>query len=450
MATQVTKPPARSDLGTVRKLPSGHYQASFRTNGERFTAPQTFRTKEDARGWLAMQRADRLRGTWRDQHQGEVNFAEYMSDWFGSRQIAERTAAGYAASIERWILPRLTGSNRASVELGALDLNQLTPAVIRRWYALMSENARAAALKRLTYVPSGHPARIWARENGLEIHATGQVPPPILKAWKRAGSPTPARRTRPSAEGVDPGRATSARAYQILHAALADATNDGLILTNPCRIVGAAVMRPAERGTVTPAEVALLAAQMPQHVRAAVFVAAWSGLRYGELFALARRHVDLETGTLKVERALTADRDVHGLTKTQGSVRTVVLPAFVIDELWRHMDSHTGGSADSLVFATTDGNPIDSANLSRMFARARKAIGRPELHWHDLRHTGATLAYGAGASVKDVQRRLGHSTTRAAMIYAHAADDSDRIIAERLNAEFGASARNVTPLRQQK
>lgn len=57
MDTHVTKQPARSDLGTVRKLPSGRYQASFRTNGERFTAPHTFRTKDDARGWLAMQSA---------------------------------------------------------------------------------------------------------------------------------------------------------------------------------------------------------------------------------------------------------------------------------------------------------------------------------------------------------------------------------------------------------
>jgi integrase len=63
-------------------------------------------------------------------------------------------------------------------------------------------------------------------------------------------------------------------------------------------------------------------------------------------------------------------------------------------------------------------------------------IGRDDLHWHDLRHTGATLAYRAGASVPEVQARLGHTTMRAAQIYAHAADDSDRVLADRLDAMY--------------
>ena len=145
---------------------------------------------------------------------------------------------------------------------------------------------------------------------------------------------------------------------------------------------------------------------------------------------------------------MTRSRSVHGLTKTAGSVRLVSLPGFVVDVLAEHMEQHTGQAPDALLFSTSDGNPIDSANLTRMFNRARKAVGRPELHWHDLRHTGATLAYRAGATVKDVQKRLGHSTTRAAMIYAHAADDSDRLIAERLNEAYGGAADNVIAMKR--
>lgn len=446
MAKATTKPASRSDLGTVRKLPSGRYQASYRIDGERFTAPHTFVSHDAALGWLAGERADRLRGTWRDPKQGQVNLTDYLRDWLAARRLAERTATSYRTALDKWILPKLTGAGGSSIELGALDLAQLSPAVVRRWYAIMSENASAAALQRITYTPTGHPARAWARDQGLTVPDTGRVPPAILKAWMEAGQPLPAPRLRPSAEGVEPGRATAARAYQVLHAALTDATADGLILTNPCRIPGAATIRPRERGTVDPSEVTQLARAMPAHVRAAVYVAAWSGLRYGELFALARRHVSIENGTVRVERSLTSGRSVHGLTKTRGSVRTVTLPAFVVMELRAHLDTHTGQAPDALVFATADGRPIDSANLAHMFSRARRAIGRPELHWHDLRHTGATLAYRAGATVKDVQRRLGHATTRAAMIYAHTADDSDRIIAERLNAAFGDAAGNVVPL----
>lgn len=71
---------------------------------------------------------------------------------------------------------------------------------------------------------------------------------------------------------------------------------------------------------------------------------------------------------------------------------------------------------------------------------ARAAVGRPDLTWHDLRHTGATLAYRAGASVPEVQRRLGHTTMRAAQTYAHAADDSDRIVAARLDELYAGHA----------
>ncbi len=446
MSPSTSRPAARSDLGTIRKLPSGRFQAFYRANGERFNAPLTFASHDEARGWLAAERADRVRGTWRDPHQGQVNLAEYLHDWLAGRNLAERTAASYRASLDKWILPQLVGSDGKKVELGALDLNQLSPAIIRRWYAIMSDVARQVALKRITYIPGGHPARVWARDIGLAVPATGKLPQAILDAWKKAGSPPPAARTRPSAEGIDPGRATAARAYQVLHAGLADAFYDELIPTNPCRIPGAGITRPRERGTVSPPEVVQLADAMPDHVQAAVYVAAWSGLRYGELFALARRHVDLDAGTLRVERALTSDADVHGPTKTAGSVRTVNLPGFVVEVLAEHIDRHTGRSPDALVFSSPDGNPIDSANLTRMFSRARQSIGRPELHWHDLRRTGATLAYRAGATVKDVQRRLGHSTTRAAMIYAHTADDSDRLIAERLNEAYGQSADNIVQL----
>jgi len=448
MSPSTIKPAARSDLGTIRKLPSGRYQASYRADGERFGAPLTFSSHDEAKGWLAAERADRMRGTWRDPHQGQVNLAEYLRDWLAGRRLAERTAASYRASLEKWILPELRGSDGKHVELGVLDLTQISPAIIRRWYAIVSDVARQVALQRITYLPKGHPARVWARDNGLAVDPTGKLPQAVLDAWRKAGSPPPERRLRPSAEGIDPGRATAARAYQVLHAGLADAVNDELLPTNPCRIPGAATIRPRERGTVSPPEVVQLAAAMPVHVQAAVYVAAWSGLRYGELFALARRHVDLDAGSLRVERALTSDAGVHGLTKTAGSVRTVNLPSFVVDVLADHMARHTPDSPDALVFSTPGGNPIDSANLTRMFNRARLSIGRPELHWHDLRHTGATLAYRAGATVKDVQRRLGHATTRAAMIYAHAADDSDQLIAQRLDDAYGRSDENVFSLRR--
>ena len=66
-------------------------------------------------------------------------------------------------------------------------------------------------------------------------------------------------------------------------------------------------------------------------------------------------------------------------------------------------------------------------------AKAKAAAGRDDLKWHDLRHTGATLAAQVGATTAELQARLGHSTSVAAQLYQHAAKDRDRQIAERLS-----------------
>jgi integrase len=58
----------------------------------------------------------------------------------------------------------------------------------------------------------------------------------------------------------------------------------------------------------------------------------------------------------------------------------------------------------------------------------------PELHFHDLRHTGGTLSAATGATLKELMARLGHSSVRAAVIYQHATRDGDQAIAKALGA----------------
>lgn len=65
------------------------------------------------------------------------------------------------------------------------------------------------------------------------------------------------------------------------------------------------------------------------------------------------------------------------------------------------------------------------ATLYTVFYLARRAAGRPDLRWHDPRHTGAVLAAQTGATLAELMGRLGHSTPGAAMRYQHAAADRD-------------------------
>ena len=72
--------------------------------------------------------------------------------------------------------------------------------------------------------------------------------------------------------------------------------------------------------------------------------------------------------------------------------------------------------------------------LYKVYRRARKVAGREDLRWHDLRHTGATMAAQAGATLAELMNRLGHSDVKAALIYQHAAAGRDAEIARRLSA----------------
>ena len=71
--------------------------------------------------------------------------------------------------------------------------------------------------------------------------------------------------------------------------------------------------------------------------------------------------------------------------------------------------------------------------LQQAFDRARRKVGVPFLRFHDLRHTGQTLAAEAGASLADLMRRAGHSSTVAAKRYLHATDARDRHLASALS-----------------
>lgn len=430
-------------LGSAEQLPSGRWRAFYRRDGRKFAAPHTFATKGEADAWVAMEHADRARGVWIDPEAGRVTLEEYSRAWLDSRpDLAARSRDNYERNLRRWITPRVGAIDGArGVELGSMAVADISPAVVRAWYAAIYRHAKVSAAARVSREQrSTHPARAWARSQGVSIAATGRISPAVMEAWQQAGSPIAARVDRIGVVPVESaGETTAAQAYRALRAILATAVLDGLMASNPCQIKGAGVTHHRERSTATPAEVEALATHMPARFAMAVRLAAWSGLRFGELFALARRHVDADAGTLRVERALEqvpGQPVSFGKPKTDKSRRTVALPAFLLPGLREHLDEWVAPGADALLFTMPGGGLVTTARLSLSYRRARTVIGREDLRWHDLRHTGATLAYRAGASMPEVMRRLGHTTPRAAAIYAHAVDDSDRVLAERLNAMF--------------
>jgi integrase len=92
---------------------------------------------------------------------------------------------------------------------------------------------------------------------------------------------------------------------------------------------------------------------------------------------------------------------------------------------------------DSLLFPAESGDHLQPSTLYRHYYKARAAAGRPDLRFHDLRHSGAVLAAQSGATLAELMARLGHSSPAAAMRYQHAAAGRDRAIAEALSRLAG-------------
>ena len=239
-----------------------------------------------------------------------------------------------------------------------------------------------------------------------------------------------------------PGASTISKAYRLLHAVCATALEDGLIARNPCVIKGASVERPAERPVTTIEQVYAIADAIEPRYRAMVLLATFCGLRVGELRARRQQNLDLLHRTVSVVEQYQQLGDgtlVLGPPKTDAGRRTVAIPAALIPDLEAHLAAWASPGPDELVFPGAAGRPFRTATLHAAWHRALRAVAITGLRFHDLRHTGNTLAAAAGASTKELMSRIGHSSARAALIYQHATHDRDAAIAERLSMLIGSS-----------
>ncbi len=234
-------------------------------------------------------------------------------------------------------------------------------------------------------------------------------------------------------------RTMIAKAYRLLHAVLGTAVDDELLRRNPCRVKGAGEHHTPERPIATIAQVLDLAGRMPARFRVLILLAAFTSLRYGELAALRRRDIDpdLTTVTVRATMVELADASItFGPPKSDAGRRTVTIPADIRPDLAAHLREFTDPAPDALVFTGGKGAPLRRANLQRAikWGDTVTAVGLPGFHFHDLRHTGNTLAANTGASLADLMARMGHGSARAALVYQHATAGRDRGIADALSA----------------
>jgi len=237
---------------------------------------------------------------------------------------------------------------------------------------------------------------------------------------------------------LGPSRPTlRSHAYGLLRTILGSAVQDQLIEINPCHIRGAGnVRRVHQIRPATLEELEALVCAMPPRYQLMALLASWCALRFGELAELRRDDLDLVKGIIRVRRAVVrADgRVVVGTPKSAAGVRDVAVPPHLLPALKEHLVAHAQPARDGLLFPSASGGHLAPSSLYKVFYPARSAAGRPDLRWHDLRHSGAVLAAQTGATLAELMVRLGHSTPGAALRYQHAAEGRDLEIARRLSA----------------
>ncbi len=267
----------------------------------------------------------------------------------------------------------------------------------------------------------------------------GRISPPIVRRWYALLVTECALESR-----------TPAKAYRLLNQILKTATADGVIARSPCNLKGAGVERSSERPIATVAEVEALADEIEPRYRLMVLLACWCGLRRGELIALRRGRIDIPNERVNVEEAVSELKHgerIFGPPKTEAGRRRVSIPSPLIPEIQRHLDAYVSPEGEALLFTgPQSGQSLRFATLDAAWTKARGAVGLSHLHFHDLRHTGATLAASTGASTKELMARLGHASPRAALIYQHATEQRDRTIADRLGALMTEPHDNVVSL----
>ncbi len=381
---------ARSDFGNTRKLPSGRYQARYTgPDGREYKAPTTFRTKMDAQSWLIDRRREIDRELWSPpgsmaqiaaKKANDTTFKEYAENWLKFRTVKGRPLAPKTKADYQDLL-----NLHVYPTFGDKKLQEISMEQIDAWYAKLCPDHET--MRARTY---GHVRTI----------------------------------------------------FKTAH------ERDRLIAENPCFIPGAGTVRRKKKiRTATIPEVETIMGEMPIELRAMILFGTWCTLRYSECIELRRKDIDMVDGIVMVRRHAVRVKGVWhcGETKTDAGVRDVTIPPHILPAIQMHLD-FIQDDPETRLFPPYNEDPagnekwLQPSTFYRHYYRGREKAKRADLSFHELRHTGATMAAHTGATLAELMNRLGHASPQAAMRYQHVAQGRDRKIADLMSKMAEAAA----------
>ncbi len=357
--------------GSIFARPDGSWRAMVSINGRRLS--KSFKTQRECREWVKQTSAQVEDGL---TIQGaRTTLADYLVYWLETAKptVRPKTFLQYRQIARQYIVP----------DLGPCKLKDLQPDHVQ----------------------------------GLYTH--------LLKA------------------GV--GVRTVRLAHAVLHRALGRALRWGLVRRNVCDAVDKPKANPVEMKTLNVEQVqAFLAAADSHRLKALFHLAIHSGLRQGELLGLRWSDLEWQTGQLQIQRQvqrLAGQGFVFSEPKTAAGRRSITLDPNTLLILRAHSKCQKeerlrmGGrwQEQGIMFTSTIGTPLDQRNVLREFRGVLTKAGLPQIRFHDLRHTAATLLLELGIHPKVVQEILGHSSISVTMdTYSHVAPKLQREAMQRV------------------
>lgn len=365
-------------MASIDKRANGRWLARWREYPGGPQKTKQFARKVDAERFLVDVEHRLMTGTYTPPAAGQVTVAAYAAEWLTRRTWAPLTRERIERELRLHIVPTL----------GQRPLASLRRAHVEEW---------AKTLRR-AHVEAGKDAM------------------PLAASSVNA-------------------------AFRTLRAMLGAAVDDDRIPRNPATGAKVPIGADAPFVPLTAVEVRAVAHGAVEHVRAAVVLAAGTGLRQGELFGLVGDRVDFLRRELRVDQQLLSPDvgpPVLGPPKSRRSYRTIVLSDLVLDVLSAHMAMFGTGEHGLLFHA--DGSPIGRAPAWRLIHQATSAAGLDGRAWHDLRHHHASDLLSKGVNPAKVAERLGHDLKTLLTTYAHAMPKDDDRVRSIVDATLAGSA----------
>ncbi|MGB8345025.1 MAG: tyrosine-type recombinase/integrase [Ktedonobacteraceae bacterium] len=239
--------------------------------------------------------------------------------------------------------------------------------------------------------------------------------------------------------------------HGVLHKALDNAVRWNLISRNVCDLVSPPRIIKREAQTLTMEQAQkLLEAAHGQRLEVPLKLALTTGMRRGELLGLKWADIDFENRFLQVRRTLDFIASYGGYVETEPKTakgrRKIMLPDLAIQALKQHraqqeewqLKAGEKWQGKDYVFTGLEGGPLNPRYILKLFAKLLKEAGLPHMHFHDLRHSAATLLLSMGVHPKVVQEILGHSNISMTMdIYSHVLPSMHKEAMDKWDDAFG-------------